>query len=53
MPSIATSLATVSGIDAGVAQRDVAAERVGDDAHRRQVLLVDQLGEVVDEGAHR
>src|SRR5579871_2188850 len=26
---------------------------MGDDANRRQPLLVDQLGEVVDEGAHR
>ncbi len=38
------------GIQAGVAQRDHAAERVGDDGHRRQLLLVDQLGQVVDIG---
>ena len=45
--------ATVSGIDPGVAERDVAAERVGDDRDRRQPLLVDELGEVVDVAGHR
>jgi hypothetical protein len=37
----------------GVAQGDAAAERMGDDAAGGQALLVDELGEVVDEGAHR
>src|SRR6266542_2432040 len=40
-------------IDAGVAERDVAAERVGDDRDRGQPLLVDELGEVVDIAGHR
>ena len=52
-PSIATSLRTFSGIDAGVAQRDHAAERMRDDRHRRQLLLMDQLREVVDIGGDR
>ena len=45
-------LADHFGIAAGVAQRDVAAERMRDDRHRRQVLLVDELREVVDEFRH-
>src|ERR1051326_213627 len=36
------------GVDAGVAQGDVAAERMADDSHRREVPLVDQLREVID-----
>ena len=40
------------GIDAGVAQRDVAAERMGNERHRREPLLIDQLREVVDVAGH-
>ena len=46
-------LVHVFGIDPGVAQRDHSPERVGDDRHRRQLLLMDQLREVVDVGGHR
>ena len=35
-------------VDAGVAQRDIAAERMADDAQRRQMPLMDQLREVVN-----
>ena len=41
------------GIDAGVADRDVAAERMRDDRRRRQTLLMDQLREIVDIGGGR
>ena len=40
-------------VDPGVAERDVAPQRVGDDRHGRQPLLVDELGEVVDVAGHR
>src|SRR2546428_8826281 len=40
-------------VDAGITERDVAAERVRDDRHGRQPLLVDELGEVVDVAGHR
>ena len=39
-------------VETGVAQGDVAAERVGDDGERRHFLLMDQLGEVVDVAVH-
>ena len=41
------------GIDAAVADRDVAAERMRHDGHWRQFLLMDQLGQVVDIGGGR
>src|SRR5713226_9321574 len=41
------------GVDAGVAERDVAAERVGDDRDGREPLLVDELRQVVDVARHR
>src|SRR2546422_8456675 len=37
-----------AGIDAGVAEGDLTAQRVGDDRDRRQALLMDELGQVVD-----
>src|SRR3990167_9164534 len=43
----------VRGVDPGVAQRDVAAQGVRDDRHRRQPLLVDELREIVDVAGHR
>ena len=46
-------LAHLVGMDAGVAQADVAAQRMRHDRHRRQVLLVDELRQVVDVGRHR
>ena len=46
-------LAHILRIDAGIAQRDIAAIRVRNDRQRRQLLLVDQLREVIDAGAHR
>src|SRR5215470_10486358 len=36
------------GIETGVTQGDLAAERVGDDRHRRQALLMDELRQIVD-----
>src|SRR5262249_61333141 len=35
-------------VDTGVAERDIASERMRDDAHRRQTLLMDELVEIVD-----
>ena len=42
--------ADVLGIEARVAQGDVAAERMGDDCYRGQAKLVNQLGQIVNEG---
>ena len=39
-------------VDAGIAQRDVAAQRVRHHRHRRQLLLMNQLRQVVDIAAH-
>src|SRR6185312_17359635 len=38
----------VFGIDAGIAERDVPAEGMGDDRDGRQLLLMDQLREVIE-----
>src|SRR3546814_9008212 len=40
-------------IDAGIAQREIGAEGMGDDRDRRQLLLVDELGDVIDMGRRR
>lgn len=40
------------GIEAGIAERDMAAQGVSDDGDRRQFLLMDELGEVVDVAGH-
>src|SRR5580700_683108 len=40
-------------VDTGIADRDVAAERMRDDGDRRQLLLMDQLRQVVDIGGRR
>src|SRR3546814_11757515 len=40
-------------IDAGIAQREMGAEGMGDDRDRRQLLLVDELGDVIDMGRRR
>src|SRR6516225_12144538 len=39
-------------INAGIAQRDHAPERMGEDRDRRELLLVDQLSEIVDITGH-
>ena len=43
----------IVGIDAGIAQRDISAERMTNDRDRRQFLLMDQLGKVIDKGGDR
>src|SRR5262245_24607155 len=40
-------------VDTGVAERDIASERMRDDAHRCQTLLMDELVEIVDVFGHR
>src|SRR3546814_14897044 len=40
-------------IDAGIAQREIGAEGLGDDRDRRQLLLVAELGDVIDMGRRR
>jgi hypothetical protein len=40
------------GEDAGVAQRDIAAERMADDRHRGEPELMDELREIVDVADH-
>ncbi len=44
--------ADVLRIDPAIAQRNVAAERVGDDGNRRQFLLMDQLRQIIDVVRH-
>src|SRR3546814_4220979 len=40
-------------IDAGIAQREIGAEGMGDDRDRCELLLVDELGDVIDIGRRR
>jgi hypothetical protein len=40
------------GIDAGIAQCDHAAEGMGKDRYRRELLLVNQLSEIIDITSH-
>ena len=46
-------LSDAIGINAGIAERDHAAQRMRDYRDRGELLLVDQLGEIIDVTGHR